>query len=164
MRNEEGLRRPPRAAPPRNGAVGLRTQPLETAMSLNKVTLIGHLSEEPKIQRCYSGLTRVGLSLVTDMDTVLNVETGEQRDGQEWHRVVVIEPTLVAFAEQNLDRDDRVYVQGQLQTSCWRDQAHHWRTLTHVLLTQAGDQLTRLEANDDVSGVTRTPERWECPA
>lgn len=133
-------------------------------MSRNKVMLIGRLDDKPKIDRCHVGQTRVGLSVVTDMQTVLDVETGEQSVGQEWHRVVVIEPGLATFAEKHLDRDDKVYIEGQLQTSCWRDQTFQWRTLTHVLLTQTGDQLTRLEVGDDVAQMFPTIERWECPA
>lgn len=150
--------------PPQQCGGSSHPTPVEEAMSLNKVMLIGRLGDKPKIEECSAGLTRVGLSVVTAMETIIDVDTGEQREGQEWHRIVVVEPGLAAYAKAHLDRDDKVYVEGQLQTSCWRDQTFQWSTLTHVLLAKTGDQLTRLEAGDGVLRAYPPAEQLGCPA
>ncbi len=115
-------------------------------MSLNKVMLIGRLDDKPRIQETEGGGNSVGLSVVTTMRHWLDVETGEEREGREWHRVVVVEPRLAAFAGAHLREHDQVYVEGQLQTECWQDETFQWRSLTRIMLAQNGDQLRRLNA------------------
>lgn len=119
--------------------------------SLNKVMLIGRLADKPRVEADEDGQKRIGLSVVTAMTTRLDVDTGERCSGEEWHRVVIFRPDVAAFAEAKLASDDRVYVEGRLRTSRWRDQTYQWRTLTQICIAEPGDQLSRLASGDPMT-------------
>lgn len=116
--------------------------------SLNKVMLIGRLADKPKVEADEDGQKRIGLSVVTAMTTRLDIETGERCSGEEWHRVIISRPDVAAFAEATLASDDRVFIEGRLRTSRWRDQTYQWRTLTQICIAEPGDQLSRLASGD----------------
>ena len=132
-------------------------------MSLNKVMLIGHLGDKPKLYQASNadGQRQVGLSVVTTMQGWFDVQTGEARHRDEWHRVVVVQPDLVDKALQDLCLDDQIYIEGQLQTQCWQDQTFEWRSLTRIVLSRDCDQLRRLGSqepiNDKTSHTTKAP-------
>jgi single-strand DNA-binding protein len=116
-------------------------------MSLNKVMLIGCLDDKPQVREVEGGQKMVGLSVVTTRHGQ-DAETSEQRQGREWHRVVIIDERLAAFAETYLGRDDQVYIEGQLHTERWQDDTYQWRSLTKILLSQDGGQLRRLSPDE----------------
>lgn len=89
----------------------------------------------------------VGLSVVTRRHWH-DTETGEEREGQEWHRVVIFDQDLANFAEAKLGPDDQVYIEGELLTERWRDETYEWRSLTKIILWQDGDQLRRLSPDE----------------
>ncbi len=117
-------------------------------MSLNKVMLIGSLADKPQIREVEGGRRMVGLSVVTTRHWH-DAKSGDERAGREWHRVVIINQRLAAFAEAHLAQDDQVYIEGELHTERWQDETFQWRFLTKILLWQDGDQLTRLSAGED---------------
>ena len=121
-------------------------------MSLNKVMLIGRLDDQPQIREIEHGRKVVGLAIVTARQWC-DPETGEEETGKEWHRVVITEERLAAFAEAHLRHNDQVYIEGQLHTERWQDETYQWRSLTKILLSQDGDQLQKFMPGDDpVSG------------
>jgi len=117
-------------------------------MSLNKVMLIGRLDDKPQIREIEHGRKLVGLAIVTTHQG-RDPNTGEEHVGKEWHRVVVIEERLAAFAEAHLQQNDQVYIEGQLHTERWQDETHQWRSLTKILLSQGSDQLQKFMPGDD---------------
>jgi len=125
-------------------------------MSLNKVMLIGHLGDKPMLHQRDDGQQRVGLSVVTTMQGWFDVQTGEERHRDEWHRVVITQPDLVELAMQDLSLDDQIYIEGQLQTQCWRDQTFEWRSLTHIVLSRDSDQLRRLCREERIEDIDTT--------
>ncbi len=121
-------------------------------MSLNKVMLIGSLDDKPQVREVEGGQKMVGLSVVTTRHGQ-DTEAGQKGEGREWHRVVIIDRGLAAFAEANLARNDQVYIEGQLHTECWQDETYQWRSLTKILLPEAGGQLRRLTPADALAEV-----------
>jgi len=117
------------------------------ALSLNKVILAGTLANKPLIRETDAGRKMVGLSIVTTRQWH-DAESGKPEEGQEWHRVVILQPPLAAFAEAELARGDDVYLEGELHTEFWRDDTYQWRTLTKVILWQEAHQLRRLTDQD----------------
>lgn len=120
-------------------------------MALNKVMLIGHLGDQPKLQEQDDGRLSVGLSVVTKMSHWFDVETGEERHGDEWHRVVVVQPDLADIARRDLFPNDQLYIEGQLQTQCWQDETFEWRSLTRIVLSRDSDKLQRLGDKDAIA-------------
>ena len=52
----------------------------------------------------------------------------------EWHRVVVFNEQIASVAEKHLRKGAKVYVEGQLQTCKWTDQAAVERYSTEIVL------------------------------
>ena len=123
-------------------------------MSLNKVMLIGRLDDVPQIREIEGGSKAVGLSIVTTRRDC-DADVGEELTSTEWHRVVIIEERLVAFAETHLQRNDHVYIEGQLHTERWQDETYQWRSLTKILISQSSDQLQKFTPNEDPTFGTR---------
>lgn len=55
--------------------------------SLNKVTLIGNLGQDPEVRYTTSGAAVTNISLATS-ESWRDKQTGEQKERTEWHRVV----------------------------------------------------------------------------
>jgi len=113
------------------------------AFSLNKVTLAGTLADKPMIRKIEGDQKMVGLSIVTTCRWCDTIREAKQTS-QEWHRVLVIHEDLAAFAETKLNRNDQVYIEGELHTERWMSETFETRTLTKIILWQDVHQLRRL--------------------
>lgn len=87
------------------------------ARSLNKVTLIGNLGNDPEMRALPSGSQVANLSLATT-DSWRDKGSGEMQERTEWHRVVVFD-RLAEIAGQYLKKGSRVYIEGSLRTRSW---------------------------------------------
>ena len=111
-------------------------------LSVNKVILMGVLADRPLVREIEGGAMMVGLSVVTSRGW--HDDSHEQTDDKEWHRVVITHPDLAGYAESHLAKDDQVYLEGELQTTFWRDATYNRRSLTRILLWQDSDRLQRV--------------------
>ncbi len=123
-------------------------------MSINKVILVGYLGDDPKVKEQEDHGPCIGLSVMTAMRDWMDIETGEQQTHEEWHRVLIVDPGLAAFAREHVRKHDRLYIEGQLQTSYWRDSTFEWRSLTQILLARPTDRLTILDQNQSLPGTS----------
>lgn len=114
------------------------------AGSVNKVILIGNLGADPEIRRTQDGRPIANLRVATS-DSWRDKATGERRERTEWHRVVIFNEGLCKIAEQYLKKGSKVYLEGQLQTRKWEDQAGQERYSTEVVLQGFNSQLTMLD-------------------
>jgi len=86
--------------------------------SLNKVTLIGNLGQDPEVRYMPSGDAMVTLSLATTEKW--KDKQGDQQEKTEWHRVVMF-GKLAEIAGEYLRKGSQVYIEGRLQTRKWTD-------------------------------------------
>ena len=114
------------------------------AGSVNKVILVGNLGKDPEVRRMTSGDPVVNLSVATS-DTWRDKASGERKEKTEWHRVVIFNEGLCKVAEQYLKKGAKVYVEGQLQTRKWTDQAGVEKYSTEVVLQNFNSTLTMLD-------------------
>lgn len=122
------------------------------AGSVNKVTLIGNLGNDPEVKRMGNGDQLVNLSVATS-ESWKDKNTGEKRDRTEWHRVVIWNEALGRVAEQYLKKGMKVYIEGQLQTRSWEDQqSGQKRYATEVVLQRYRGDLQMLNRNNDGGG------------
>ncbi|MCL2537916.1 MAG: single-stranded DNA-binding protein [Alphaproteobacteria bacterium] len=91
------------------------------AGSINKVTLLGNLGQDPQIRTMSSGQKVASLSLATS-EQWKDKMTGEKKEQTEWHRVVVFQPNLVEVVERMLQKGTKLYVEGTLRTRKWQNQ------------------------------------------
>ncbi len=121
------------------------------AGSVNKVILVGNLGRDPEVRRLNSGKPVVNLSLATS-ESWRDKDSGERKEKTEWHRVVIFNENLAKIAEQYLKKGAKVYVEGQLQTRKWTDQAGVEKYSTEVVLQGFNATLTMPDGPDSGSG------------
>jgi single-strand DNA-binding protein len=121
------------------------------AGSVNKVILVGNLGKDPEVRRLNSGEPVVNLSLATS-ESWRDKQSGERKEKTEWHRVVIFNENLAKVAEQYLKKGSTVYIEGQLQTRKWTDQAGVEKYSTEVVLQKFRGELTMLGGKGDGGG------------
>ena len=134
-------------------------------LSVNKVILIGVLADQPVVRQ-RGDRKIVGLSVFT-IRPWSQGGRGPALD-KEWHRVVITHPDLAAYAEASLEKDDPIYLEGELQTTSWLDATYVRQSLTRVLLWQDGDRLRRIDdqqlepaAAPDLMAIARDAQLFE---
>ena len=119
--------------------------------SVNKVTLIGNLGRDPEIRRLNSGEQIANLRIATT-ENWRDKATGERKERTEWHSVVIFNENLAKIAEQYLKKGSKVYVEGQLQTRKYTDQAGVEKFSTEIVLQRYRGELTLLDSRGGGSG------------
>jgi single-strand DNA-binding protein len=115
------------------------------AASVNKTILIGNLGKDPEVRISQAGEKIVSFTLATS-ETWNDKASGERKERTEWHRVVVFNSQIADVAERFLKKGVKVYVEGQLQTRKWADQAGVERYSTEVVLARFKGEMTMLSA------------------
>ena len=95
--------------------------------SLNKVLLIGYVTEEPKIRTFDSGAKVANITVATN-DSRLSKETGQREETTEWNRVVFWNG-MANTVETYVHKGSRMYVEGHLSTRTYdKDGQRVYRT------------------------------------
>lgn len=116
------------------------------AGSVNKVILVGNLGAKPEIRQMQSGDKVCNLSVATS-ESWKDKATGERREKTEWHRVVVFNQNIINVCENYLDKGSKVYLEGQLETRKWQDQATGQdKYTTEIVLRPFRGELTMLDS------------------
>ncbi|MGS3297690.1 single-stranded DNA-binding protein [Enterobacter hormaechei] len=103
---------------------------------VNKVILVGNLWQDPEVRYLPSGGAVCSLTLATS-ESWRDKATGEQKEQTEWHRVVLF-GKLAEVAGEYLRKGTQVYIEGQLRTRKWTDQAGVERYTTEVVVNVGG--------------------------
>lgn len=113
--------------------------------SLNKVQIIGNLGKDPEARAMSNGNEVVNLTVATS-ESWTDKATGEKKEKSEWHRVVIFNPHLAKIAKSYLKKGSKVYLEGQLQTRKWTDQAGAEKYSTEIVLSQFKGDLVLLSS------------------
>ncbi|MBC9130677.1 single-stranded DNA-binding protein [Frischella sp. Ac13] len=116
---------------------------------INKVILVGNLGQDPEVRYMPNGSAVANFSVATS-ESWKDKQTGETRDRTEWHRVVVF-GKLAEIAGEYVKKGTQVYLEGQLQTRKWQDQAGIDRYTTEVVINPIGGTLQILGSRSDDS-------------
>lgn len=114
------------------------------AGSVNKVILVGNLGADPEIKSFQNGGKIANLRIATS-ESWKDKQTGEKKERTEWHSVVISGDGLVGVAERYLHKGSKVYIEGQLRTRKWQDQAGADRYTTEVAVGGIGGKLVMLD-------------------
>ena len=82
-------------------------------MSLNRVTIIGHLGQDPELRYTGNGHAVGRFSVATD-ESYTDRE-GNRQEHTEWHQVVLF-GKVAETCEKYLTKGRQVYVEGKLRT------------------------------------------------
>ena len=122
------------------------------AGSVNKVILVGNLGADPEVRTMQSGDKMVNLSIATS-ESWKDKATGERREKTEWHRVVIFNKGLVTVCENYLKKGAKVYIEGQVETRKWQDQATGQdKYTTEIVLRPFRSELTMLDSRNSGAG------------
>ena len=103
---------------------------------VNKVILVGNLGQDPEVRFMPNGGAVANFTLATS-ESWRDKQTGENKENTEWHRVVLF-GKLAEVAGEYLRKGSQVYIEGQLRTRKWTDQAGAEKYTTEVVVNVGG--------------------------
>lgn len=101
-------------------------------MNLNKVFLIGRLTQDPQTRTTPSGQVVCSFGMATNR-IGKDPKTGETRKSTEYHNIVLWR-RLAEIAAQYLTKGGLVLIEGRLQTRSWQDQSGNRRWKTEIVV------------------------------
>ena len=102
---------------------------------VNKCIIVGNLGRDPEVRTFPNGGKVVNLSIATS-ESWTDKASGDRKERTEWHRVSIM--------NENLRRGSTVYIEGQLETRKWTDQAGVEKFTTEIVLRPFRGELTLL--------------------
>jgi single-strand DNA-binding protein len=99
--------------------------------SLNRVTLIGRLGQNPEVRYLPQTERAVARFSLATNERFLNPKTNQTDDRTEWHRIVVW-GKLAEFCEKYLIQGKQIYLEGKLRTRSWQDKEGNKRFTTEI--------------------------------
>lgn len=99
--------------------------------SLNRVTLMGYLGNDPDMRQ-FEDDTVMAILRVATTEVWKDRATGERKESTEWHRVVLFRG-LAELAAKYLKKGAHLWIEGPLKTRKWTDAAGAERYLTEVV-------------------------------
>ena len=101
--------------------------------SLNKVTLIGNLGNDPEVRSTTGGNRVATFSLATSRSW--NDAGGARQEKTEWHRCVVWNTKnsqLADIVERYVKKGHKLYVEGRIEYRQWQDKDGQTRYSTEI--------------------------------
>lgn len=103
---------------------------------VNRVTILGNLGNDPEVKYTASGSAIANLTVATSEEWK-DKTTGESKSLTEWHRVVLF-GKLAEVAGEYLRKGSQVYIEGQLRTRKWTDNAGVEKYTTEIVVGMNG--------------------------
>jgi single-strand DNA-binding protein len=103
------------------------------ARSLNKVTLIGNVGNDPEIRTTQGGGKVANFSLATSR--IWNDQTGAKQEKTEWHKCVIWNnraSTLADVAEKYVRKGEKLYVEGEIEYRQYQDKDGQTKYITEI--------------------------------
>ena len=116
--------------------------------TVNKVILVGRLGSDPEIRVSQEGNKIARFSIATS-ESWNDKNTNEKKEKTEWHRVVVFSKGLAQVIENYVKKGSQVYLEGQLRTNKYTDQAGIEKFSTEVHLTNYNSEFKMLDTKND---------------
>lgn len=124
-------------------------------MNLNKVFLIGRLTQDPQLRSTPSGTPVCSFGLATNR-IWKDRETGEKQTSAEYHNIVLWRK-LAEIASQYLRKGSLVLIEGRLSTRTWDDSSGNRRQRTEII--GEGLQLAPKGISAGTAIPTREPQK-----
>jgi len=118
--------------------------------SVNKATILGTLGRDPEVRSLNSGDRICNLSIATS-ESWRDKQTGEKKEATEWHRVTIMNDSLADIADKYLRKGSQVYIEGQIKTRKWTDQAGVEKYSTEIVVGKFNGTMTLLGGGKEQS-------------
>ena len=99
-------------------------------LNLNKVFIIGRLTQDPEVRSTQSGQSVATIRMATNR--VWTDKAGQKQEGTEFHTIVAW-GRLGEIAGQYLKKGGLAMFEGRLQTRSWVDQSNNKRYTTEIV-------------------------------
>jgi len=119
---------------------------------LNKVTLIGNLTNDPELRYTPSGVAVCSFGLATNRSWT--TQEGDKKESAQFHRIVAW-AQLAEICSQLLSKGAKVYVEGRIQYRDWVGKDEIKRKTTEVVI---GDMLLLSNRRDSAATVAQEPD------
>ena len=103
------------------------------ARSVNKITLIGNVGQDPDVRSTQSGSRIAKCSLATSRQ--FKDRSGVQQEKTQWHRLTFF-GKLADIVEQWVNKGDRLYVEGEIEYSTTQDDQGNTRYWTDIVVRE----------------------------
>jgi single-strand DNA-binding protein len=104
--------------------------------SLNKVTLIGNLGQDPEIRSTTNGGRVANFSIATSRSWGGQGGT-EKQEKTDWHRIVAWNNSkgtgLADIIEKYVKKGDKIYVEGRIENRSWQDKDGQTKYTTEII-------------------------------
>lgn len=100
-------------------------------MNLNKVILIGRLTQDPEMRSTASGQSVCSFSLATNR-VWFDKGSGQKKEEAEYHNVVLW-GRLAEIASQYLAKGAMAFIEGRIRTRSWEDKSGLKRYRTEIV-------------------------------
>ncbi len=121
--------------------------------TVNKVILIGRLGSDPEIRVSQDGNKLAKFSIATS-ETWNDKTTNEKKEKTEWHRIVIFSKGLAEIIEKYVKKGSLVYIEGQLRTNKYTDQAGIEKYSTEIHLTNYNSEFRMLDSKNDTQSLS----------
>lgn len=129
--------------------------------SVNRVTLVGNLGQDPELRYTPGGTAVANISVATT-DSWTDKSSGEPQEHTEWHRVVFF-GRLAEIVRDCLCKGAQIYVEGRLRTNKWQDGDGIDRKTTEVVANELMMLGSRKENRKDADS-SSAPSRSSKPS
>ena len=125
---------------------------------VNKVLVLGNLGSDPDVKELPNGGLVANISIATS-ETWKDKTSGEEKEKTEWHRVVFFNK-LAEIARDYLNKGDRAYIEGRLQTRSW-EQDGVMRYSTEIVASEMQMLTSKAEKNGGSSSAKVSSQQLE---
>lgn len=101
------------------------------AKSLNRVDVLGNVGADPELRSTPTGTAVINFTIATT-DRWTD-KSGEQKEDTEWHRLVAWGKTAELIG-QYVQKGNRLFITGKLQTRKWQDKSGGDRYSTEIVV------------------------------
>ncbi len=101
--------------------------------SINKVTLIGRVGQDPDLRYTRNGIPVCNLSVATSR-SFKKKDSEDWEEVTQWHRIVLWRG-LAEFAAGHLSKGSAVYIEGELRYRRWQDDDGNNHTVAEIYAT-----------------------------
>ena len=106
------------------------------------------MGSDPEIRVSQEGNKIARFSVATS-ESWNDKNTNEKKEKTEWHRIVVFSKGLAQVIENYVKKGSQVYLEGQLRTNKYTDQAGIEKFSTEVHLTNYNSEFKMLDSKND---------------
>lgn len=100
-------------------------------MSVNRITLIGHVGKDPDVKHFDEGASIASFSLATTERGYTAANGTQVPDRTEWHNIIAWRG-LAKIAEQYVRKGCLVYIEGKIRTRSYEDKNNIKRYVTEI--------------------------------